>query len=151
MTLSASGDGLNKIRVVAEPSFGVVGSAFLTGNGGVFVEVWEGEAGGRVLDGFGGQFTAGFVEGATDLGDSGCAESIVRVLRNAIGFGDTGGDAGGGLRDSGHLSSTELFFPGFSGVDGRELEGVSNRLLTLTMFCTKPRPWRRLKLGVVSF
>ena len=53
----------------------------------------------------------------------------------------------------GQRSSTEVFFGG----SGRILSGVviglvpvedSSSALALTMFCTKPRPWRRLRLGV---
>lgn len=55
-----------------------------------------------------------------------------------------------------HRSITEVFFCGservLSGV-GKGLAPVddSSTALALIMFCTKPRPWRRLRLGVAPF
>ena len=76
-------------------------------------------------------------------------EATVYDFRRGIGLGGVGGF--GEASSCCHLSKTEGFFP----LDGGDLsvgdEAASSCELTLTMFCTNPRPCKRLRLGVSSF
>lgn len=71
--------------------------------------------------------------------------------------GETGGEAMGFVPSwslGAHRSRTEDFRPPLDGLGSSEVpDAVSELRLeeTLTMFCTKPLPWRRLRLGVRSF